>query len=247
MLHGRVSALSKLQHECRSSNRAASGGSEADLRGCRLDSQRDASVEGWDAHDWSGVDRQTNMSLALPALSAAPSQHDSTSFKLNEEWVWMILCFIISGACAFDDLSSSKVELRAGQAALAAWLHTNNQLVVAAFWHTPVDHTDQCRQEGMTRLSLSTASDRGEYFKGWFSFTTVREVIEEIACVTKSIRPQMNVDGLRIVVQQLGACHFHKIPNSVFSNARLMMDTNTTERYGLLGLLKNSWQLKTPL
>ena len=52
MLHGRVSALNKLQHECGSSNGAASGDSEADLRGRRLDSQRDASVEGWDAPDW---------------------------------------------------------------------------------------------------------------------------------------------------------------------------------------------------
>ena len=35
-------------------------------------------------------------------------------------------------ACAFDDLSSLKVELRACQATLAAWLHTNNQPAVAA-------------------------------------------------------------------------------------------------------------------
>ena len=46
------------------------------------------------------------------------------------------------GACAFDDLSSSKVELRAGQGALAAWLHTNNQPAVAAL----LTHTSSTTQ-----------------------------------------------------------------------------------------------------
>ena len=71
-------------------------------------------------------------------------------------------------------------------------------------------------------------------------FAMAREVIEEMACVTKSMRPKMDIDGFWIVVhgmKQLGPCHLCKFPNSMFSNARLMMGTNTTQGYGLLGLL----------
>ena len=113
---------------------------------------------------WS---RQTDQQVMGPSctstlhLKRVLSFH-SNSMKIECEWTFAFVILSLPFppcACAFDDLSSSKVELRAGQAALAAWLHNNNQPAVAVLRRTPGDHTDQCRKEGMTRPSLSTASD----------------------------------------------------------------------------------------
>ena len=43
--------------------------------------------------------------------------------------------------------------------------------------------------KGMQVLKVGMHATGGEYFKWRFSFTTMMEVIEEIACMMKSIRP----------------------------------------------------------
>ena len=98
-----------------------------------------------------GVDRHTNRSWVLLLLGPSLASRRQIVFA----FVILSLPFP-TPACAFDDLSTSKVKLRAKPSLLGSTPTTNKQ------WHHLSTHQwgpkDQRQQEGVTRLSLSTAS-----------------------------------------------------------------------------------------
>ena len=112
------------------------------------------------------MDRQTNRSWVLPAPPRLHLSSASSHFiQLNEiefEWTFAML-FLPSLSCPLlVPFRISHHQRSSRGQAKQPWLLGSTPTTNQQWQHSDThqqDHTDQCRQEGMTRLSLSTASD----------------------------------------------------------------------------------------